>query len=198
LSEGFIATITDQLQKYRGEDVEALVVGSDTLRDTRIVQIFSIDTNGVISCCDDVGFGAIGSGAWHAKSSLMQSRYVNTVRYASALALTYTAKKAADIAPGVGPATDLFIVFRNGAMQVPTSTTSQVSAIHNDYLNKRRVLGTDAIAQLQSFLDTPTLDLRDKDDGTQRILGANAQANASATSASPEAARKNESGTSET
>jgi 20S proteasome alpha/beta subunit len=109
LSEGFVDRITTQLQRYEGENVDAIIVGSDG----ESVHIYTVDTRGMIGCSDDVGFAAIGIGAWHAKSRLMQAGYVNTSIFAPALAAIYVAKKASEIAPGVGTTTDIHVVFRH-------------------------------------------------------------------------------------
>jgi hypothetical protein len=85
-----------------------------TLELTSPVFFPAVDTGGSVNCCDDVGFAAIGIGAWHAKSRLMQGGYINNMFFAPALAVLYAAKKAAEIAPGVGRATDIQIVLREG------------------------------------------------------------------------------------
>jgi hypothetical protein len=61
LTRDFIDRITNQLQEFRGDDVEALIVGGDGQE----VHIYAVDTRGMTSCYDDVGFAAIGIGAWH-------------------------------------------------------------------------------------------------------------------------------------
>jgi 20S proteasome alpha/beta subunit len=91
MSESFVQMITNQLQAYHGENVEALIVGGSRDENSHI---YLVDTRGMVSCCDDVGFAAIGSGAWHARSRLMQAGYTNSQRFAAALAMTYAAKKA--------------------------------------------------------------------------------------------------------
>jgi hypothetical protein len=98
MSEHFVKSITAQLQGYRGDDVEAIIVGSDK----NIVQIYTVDSLGMVGCSDDVGFAAIGIGAWHAKSRLMQAGYVSRQLFANALAAAFAAKKSAETAPGVG------------------------------------------------------------------------------------------------
>jgi hypothetical protein len=98
MSNAFVSDIAHQLQNYVGEEVEALVVGiggDDT------AQIYEINRHGNVSCYDDVGFAAIGIGGWHARSRLMQTGFVKVLNFAPALAATYAAKKAAEIAPGV-------------------------------------------------------------------------------------------------
>ncbi|MGB7254085.1 MAG: hypothetical protein WBC94_10800, partial [Xanthobacteraceae bacterium] len=109
LSDGFVAKLREQLQGYQGADVAALIVGSDVIRDQRLVRIFTINSYGMVHCHDDVGFAAIGTGASHAESILMQAGYVNTLGWGPALAVLYAAKRVAEIAPGVGKkATDIY------------------------------------------------------------------------------------------
>ena len=64
----FVTHLTEQMQAYRGEELDALVIGPQE----DIVSVYGVDTKGMITCHDDVGFAAIGSGAWHAKSRLMR------------------------------------------------------------------------------------------------------------------------------
>lgn len=129
LSEHFIASITDQIQNYEGTDVEAIVVGGDDGEAT----IYAIDTIGRVRCYDDVGFAAIGIGAEHARSQLMQGGYVRTSIFASALAMVFAAKKAAQIAPGVGDTTDLYLVFKDRIERLRTDVHSKLRELYKEY-----------------------------------------------------------------
>lgn len=63
-----------------------------------------------ISCDDSTGFRAIGSGARHAESQFMLAGHAwNSGPHATA-ALAYRAKKDAEIAPGVGKGTDMYMI----------------------------------------------------------------------------------------
>jgi hypothetical protein len=105
VSVEILASLANQMQDYRGDHTEALVVASDDFA----AHIYHIDKRSLIRCYDDVGFAAIGIGAWHAKSQLMRSKFTNLWNFTPALALTYAAKKQAEIAPGVGEETDMFV-----------------------------------------------------------------------------------------
>jgi 20S proteasome alpha/beta subunit len=59
---------------------------------------------------DTVGFAAIGSGARHAESQLMLAQYSASATVAASLALVHLAKTRAEVAPGVGAETDMFII----------------------------------------------------------------------------------------
>jgi hypothetical protein len=121
-TDGFVSRLTDQMQGYLGSDVEALVVGSDGTN----AQIYSLDSRGTVSGMDDVGFAAIGMGAWHAKSRLMQSGYTNAFSYIPALSAVFAAKKNAEVAPGVGTATDMHLVFRGRIERLDVSVATKM------------------------------------------------------------------------
>lgn len=89
----------------------------------RISSIFAgIDNNGPhiyvadnenVSCQDLVGFASIGVGSWHANSQLMFAGHTKYKLLPETLLLVYSAKKRAEVAPGVGEATDMFLVGPN-------------------------------------------------------------------------------------
>jgi hypothetical protein len=81
---------------------------------------------------NDVGFGAIGMGAWHAKSRLMQNGYVNTVVYAQALSAAYAAKKSAEIAPGVGKHTDMHLVLKEGINPIMPDYFDKLESLYEE------------------------------------------------------------------
>ena len=92
-------------------------------------------------------------GAWHAKSRLMQLGYVNTLMLAPTLAATFVAKKAAEIAPGVGKSTDIHLILRDAIFPQWSPTTAKVCALYDEYEYKNAILQREAIAQLQAFLN---------------------------------------------
>jgi hypothetical protein len=149
LYDSFINLIANQLQNYRGDDVEALVVGSDG----QSAHIYEVDTRGMVSCLNDVGFAAIGIGAWHAKSRLMQAGYVNMALFAPALAAIFAAKKAAEVAPGVGIATDMHIIFKDRVEPILPDVAAKLSELYESYKNDRLFLEQNAVNELQKFID---------------------------------------------
>jgi hypothetical protein len=63
-----------------------------------------------LSCLTTVGFAAIGIGKIHAESQFMFSGHWPLKSFHETLLLTYAAKKRAEVAPGVGKATDMFVI----------------------------------------------------------------------------------------
>jgi 20S proteasome alpha/beta subunit len=158
MSDRFVDSITSQLQGFSGPEVEALIVGMDN----GIGHIYEVDKYGTVRCFDDIGFAAIGIGAWHAKSRLMQAGYVNTLGLAPALAATFAAKKAAEIAPGVGKSTDIRIVARDYIFPLWENTALKAALLYDEYENKRLALSLDAIEQLQASLNERKPEALDK------------------------------------
>lgn len=150
-SDRFVERITAQLQGFEGPDVEALVVGTEGF----VSHIFQIDKYGTVRCYDDVGFAAIGIGGWHARSQLMQSGYTNTSIFAPALAATFAAKKAAEIAPGIGEETDVWLSLKDAKFPIWPKVDAKLKSLYAEYSSKRTELGANSIIQLQAFIDDP-------------------------------------------
>ena len=151
LSEGFVERITSQLQNYVGEEVEALVVAGDG----KDVFIYSIDTRGAVICLNDVGFAAIGGGAWHAKSRLMQAGYVNRNNFPLALPAIFAAKKAAEVAPGVGKSTDIYLVLRDTIDPLRPDVAAKLPEFYEEYQLARAELEKKLTTTLHEFMMKP-------------------------------------------
>lgn len=165
----FVSLLTDQMQAYRGEEVDSLIVGSAG----SVIDIYGVDTKGMIACYNDVGFAAIGSGAWHAKSRLMQAGYVNTTSFAAALSFGFAAKKAAELAPGIGVNTDITLVFKSGYEHLRPDVANRVHELYLEYIPKVHALGGEYINKVQEFISKPTLQLAGN--LSKGVPGGNAQ-----------------------
>lgn len=191
MSDSFIDRITTQLQNYEGADVEALVVGSDG----QVAHIYLVDTNGIVHVMDDVGFAAIGIGAWHAKSRLMQAGYHNNVMLAPALATAYAAKKSAEIAPGVGVTTDIHILTKGGHFRLWDDVDGKARELYEGYRDAVNKLGNEAILELDKYI---TQQRPSENKQSQGQSAANPQTDVGANPPAPEAARGDEAGSDET
>jgi ATP-dependent protease HslVU (ClpYQ) peptidase subunit len=67
-----------------------------------------------IRSCDAIGFAAIGSGAYHARSELRVAGHTAVTPLPTGLYHTFAGKKRAEVAPGVGAETDTFIIWQLG------------------------------------------------------------------------------------
>jgi len=148
-SPEFINKITDQLQSYQGPEIEAIVTGIDD----KGAHIYHIDEFMNISCNDDLGFAAIGLGAWHAKSQIMQFRYVTRIPYSPALSVTFLSKKRAEAAPGVGKDTDMFCITKNGWSPVLPELMEKLNELYTKYEDSVRGVAVNIMKELDDHLE---------------------------------------------
>ena len=130
-SDVFIRDISKELLNYDGPDVAGIVCGIDTSGP----HIFVVDNNS-FSCRDHVGFAAIGAGYWHANSQMMGFSHSPQSSLADTLLNVFFAKKRAEIAPGVGRATDMYIVTALGSSSTLRDTVAQ--ELEKRYAEERR------------------------------------------------------------
>lgn len=97
--------LSSEVLNFQMPEIEALITG----RDDTGPHIYRVSNQGT-SCQDWVAFASIGVGADHANSQLMFAGHNRHRDFAPTLFLVYSAKKRAEVAPGVGKATDMFFI----------------------------------------------------------------------------------------
>jgi hypothetical protein len=188
MSENFIDKITRQMQNYDGDEVEALIVASDD----QSVSIYGVDTKGTVTLYNDVGFAAIGIGGWHARSRLMQMGYHNSLTLAPALAGIFAAKRAAEIAPGVGDKTDLRLMTKEGHFPLWEGVDKKLYDLYNNFKITVDALTVDSVQQLQNFIDQSGSEKNSNDERSEASAGTDAQVNGGPSAPTAEAPRENE------
>lgn len=113
-------------------DLEAMVVGCDA----KIASLLRVDCQGLITQHDDVGFLSIGGGGIHSSAYFMQLPYKHHALYPSAVLTTFLAKKRAEIAPGVGSLTDMFLITADGWRRLEADEMNLLERAYRD-LKKR-------------------------------------------------------------
>lgn len=112
MDSNLVDKIARDLINFDVPDVSVIILGLDrsgglgTSINTHIYTIHS----GEVRCDDAISFSAIGSGGRHAESHIMMAGHVWNNDTSKTLLLTYSAKKNAEIAPGVGIDTDMFMI----------------------------------------------------------------------------------------
>lgn len=109
MSPEWLASMTRQIADYELE-IDMIVTGVDN----HGAHIYLVDGFGEVTCADTADFAAIGGGGHHAESQFMFAGHAYRKTWAETMLLTYTAKKYAEIAPGVGKDTDMFTIFGLG------------------------------------------------------------------------------------
>ncbi len=123
ISNQLLNEITKQIQRFESyfkemHGVETIITGIDTsignpgenLPSAHIYSIVKSSSGDFVTCCDSVGFAAVGSGARHAESQFMMTGHSPYSSQPETLLLTYLAKKRSEVAPGVGKGTDMFAI----------------------------------------------------------------------------------------
>ncbi|HEV2403164.1 MAG TPA: hypothetical protein VGS08_03100 [Candidatus Saccharimonadales bacterium] len=109
-----IAHRLEEFQFDYDEDIAAIIAGVDDTPPPGIkngpsphIYVFSC---GRVSCNDNVGFAAVGIGARHALSHLMLLGHSRFASEPETLVRVHRSKKKAEVSPGVGEKTDMFVI----------------------------------------------------------------------------------------
>jgi len=86
--------------------LDALIAGADD----KGAHIYMVTHPGVSVAMDTMGFAAIGSGGIHASVRITLSKHTKAVGLVETVHSVFEAKKAAEVAPGVGNLTDMAVI----------------------------------------------------------------------------------------
>lgn len=89
--------------------------------------VYGIEDPGTSSCYDRLGYHAIGSGHRHALLTLVGLNQHHSVGLNHTVFAVYCAKKAAELAPGVGQSTEMRVIPRNGIRVLTADELDQLS-----------------------------------------------------------------------
>jgi hypothetical protein len=105
MSEYFIRNVSNQIADFQMPDAAIIVAGVDDTG-VHIYRLYGADCDSA----DSVGFACIGSGARHANTQFMAAGHHRQLPFIETLMLAFVAKKRAEVAPGVGKQTDMFMI----------------------------------------------------------------------------------------
>jgi 20S proteasome alpha/beta subunit len=105
MSDSLVKQLAAEIISFDMPQIETIIAGVDASGP----HIYTITNHG-ITCNDAAGFAAIGVGYWHANSQFMFAEHAPSKPFPQTLLLAYAAKRRAEVAPGVGEATDMFMI----------------------------------------------------------------------------------------
>ena len=105
LASELLMRIDSEIRNFHFPSLSVIFAGVDTSG----AHLF-VARNDEVSCEDLVGFAAIGSGYYHAESQFMAQGHTRNSPIERGIYLTYTAKRRAEVAPGVGKGVDMFLI----------------------------------------------------------------------------------------
>ncbi len=141
MAPGVVSDLVSQMQSHR-IDAEAIVAGCDDLK----AHLYHVDDRGFVTCHTDPGFVSIGIGCNHANAEIMAANFSSWWPLARSALLFYTAKKRAEVAPGVGSETDICLINRHGMIVLPEPTQQKIADIFQKGVERRKQ-GEDADEQ---------------------------------------------------
>jgi hypothetical protein len=130
MNSELVIKIATELMNYEWEKTAVIFSGIDPSG----AHIYVV-RDGTISCHDSVGFAAIGAGEWHADSQMMFARHSRFKPIPETLLLVYSAKRRAEVAPGVGKGTDMFAIGPSLGSFAPI--TEEIEGLEKIYLKEQ-------------------------------------------------------------
>jgi 20S proteasome alpha/beta subunit len=96
---------------------------------------------------DVIGYAAVGSGQLHSVQSMIGFRHAGDTSLAEAIFRVYASKRRAEVAPGVGDETDMFVIDAAGTHPLPVETLDELGNLYHDFMtsmqqNLRKRLST--------------------------------------------------------
>ena len=144
MADSFVERITSEMVNFSMPDVETIITGTDHTPFTKDEKglpythghIYMLRGN-ISTCCDSIGFAAIGSGARHAESQFMLAGHQNWAEIEPTILLVYSAKKKSEVAPGVGEETDIISIFHPGTLSYMSAPYGKIDTDKLDEILKR-------------------------------------------------------------
>jgi 20S proteasome alpha/beta subunit len=124
--------------------VESIIAGVDSSGP----HIYQVENPGVETCLDHSGFASIGSGSRQFETLFMSSGYHPGWELNQTLFLAYSAKKRAEVSPGVGSDTDIRICTSNGIGHVEPGLIVGLERLYQEYENARQVAWRQALGNV--------------------------------------------------
>jgi 20S proteasome alpha/beta subunit len=149
LAQAVVTRIVNQLCGYEGAVNATMIVAG---LDEGVGHIYLVEDPGDYTCCDSGGFAAVGMGREHAESVFTETMYTDGLPWTEVVLLVYLAKKRAEVAPGVGPDTDLYWIRPEGYSYVEP---------HDDLMRSLSRVRRDLDRQMKRAVDRGHRRLRD-------------------------------------
>jgi len=149
MSPDLIKQIATELINFKMPQIATIIAGVDE----NGPHLYTIE-DGKVNCLDGVGFVSIGSGSWHANSQLMFVGHCKQHPFAETLLLTFSAKKRAEVAPGVGSETDMFTVGpRLGSLtDISPEHIAKLKEIYEDTHNQEKSILNNAKQRASQYV----------------------------------------------
>jgi len=127
LHDALIMDLNERIRKYN-VGLSLLLIGIDEQGG----HIVHVDNPGIWRGLDNVGFLCLGMGDRHADNVFAWYKHTTSVPLNDAIYITFEAKKKAEAAGGVGQATDMIIIDKDGIRMVEQQTIIELEGIYHE------------------------------------------------------------------
>jgi hypothetical protein len=141
--------------------LQLLIVGGDN----NGAHLFQVSNPGTVNCFDTLGFHAIGIGALHAIQTFIAHNYKVSYSLEEAINIVYAAKKAAEIAPGVGKETDISFIDEKDIIHVDPTIISEIAKIYDDVTKPKIEEVKEKSTKLRKLLDAKREEAEENEGG---------------------------------
>ena len=148
---GMIARFPQDLAMLLDSQVQMHALGTTLLVagvDDSGAHIYCIDDPGKIACFDRVGYHAIGSGHRHAVLKLVDLRQHQSTSINETIFNVFCAKRVAELAPGVGQATSMKVVFRTKTKSIDQTMLDGLEPAYREQANPVNASVREAVDKL--------------------------------------------------
>jgi hypothetical protein len=151
LAPQLVTQLATELINFEAPHVQTLVIGND-LTGGHIYRC----NDGDVSCHDGEGFASIGIGHAHANSQFMFGGHSKWKPMPESFLMTFFAKKRAEVAPGVGTATDMLMMGPElgASIQIGETALTKLSEIWNKAQLKRKELEREAEEEIKQYVQS--------------------------------------------
>ena len=166
LQPSLVGGIDDEVMSY-DYGIALIIAGCDKTG----AHLYMIGNPGTISNHQDTGYTSIGSGEIHAIQSLIGFRHSYFHSLFETIYAVYASKKRAEAAPGVGPATDMFIIPPITEAEAAYLTAKQIEKLDGIYKQFNQPVS----AEINERLFAINLFGEEEENETQEQPGASAK-----------------------
>jgi hypothetical protein len=131
--EGYMNRLPDQVAFTLDSDMSKERLNLDVIIagvDDTGAHIYGIDDPGSVRCYDRIAYHGVGSGLTHALLTLAANQYCQERNINETVFLVFEAKKKAELAPGVGSATEMGIVTGGRLVELSDEHKGQLQEIY--------------------------------------------------------------------
>ena len=146
-----IKSLPGDLAMFIDNQIQQHQLGSSLILagvDATGAHIYAIGDPGATLCFDRLGYHSIGSGHRHALLTLVSRQQHKTTNIHTTIFNVFAAKRSAELAPGVGAATEMRVITKEGVAAVTAEQINRLETILREDV-KPRESTSDAIKILQ-------------------------------------------------